>query len=459
MTSVRVRGRFVGDYEGNASVLAELPAERRRAYHRHFDLHLIRGALTQVVSGSMSATPEDREFSQPVVQEVYVATGTQVDGVEEFVVCTVVDVRLRDWRVLARSDETTHVLGRLEGELECTIDLPTEPTSRALEQVIDSSPRYETGGAFIGGGGGSDVFLRTSEVPFTGTWWFLALLAALPLIFSGGCGLALLAIAALGLMWWLGGNPSRWRFSGILTLIWALFALAAMIAAPTSLGMCATVTLVAILCSILGRPTWAGRAGSGVGSLLATIAVIATLISWCAIGLSAASPVRRVLEQKRVEEPAAATPSPPPLPELRMTLDDAMKNPQDFYRNCSRRVSLSADLLFAYGEAEVQPRAGASLRRLARLLSYRPGARVVLEGHADTTGIESWNQTLSEQRAQAIKDWLVVNAHVRAPLVEIVGFGSRQPIVPYGDADAQQPNRRVEIGIICPEDWALDGGQ
>ena len=134
----------------------------------------------------------------------------------------------------------------------------------------------------------------------------------------------------------------------------------------------------------------------------------------------------------------------------RMTLDQALADPDRFFSNCGRPIYVSSELLFELNKAEVSERAPAQLEKLGALMAMRPGTRVRFEGYTDVTGTFAINRRLSERRAQAIADWLVSNTDVRAESIEIVGRGDEAPIV--SDPSLYHLNRRVEISVICAEE-------
>jgi outer membrane protein OmpA-like peptidoglycan-associated protein len=133
----------------------------------------------------------------------------------------------------------------------------------------------------------------------------------------------------------------------------------------------------------------------------------------------------------------------------RMSLDQALADPERFFANCGRPIYLSSELLFNVNEAAISERAPAQLEKLAALMGMRPGTRVRLEGFTDATGGTALNRALSERRAQAIAEWLAANTAVRPQSIEIVGRGEAAPIV--SDPNLYYLNRRVEISVICAD--------
>jgi outer membrane protein OmpA-like peptidoglycan-associated protein len=85
--------------------------------------------------------------------------------------------------------------------------------------------------------------------------------------------------------------------------------------------------------------------------------------------------------------------------------------------------------------------------QLAAFLRAYPGFPIVVEGHTDNVGTLSSNMTLSQQRAQSVRDWLVNQGHLPAGCMSTKGFGLTVPIADNGTADGRQKNRRVEVKI------------
>ena len=97
-------------------------------------------------------------------------------------------------------------------------------------------------------------------------------------------------------------------------------------------------------------------------------------------------------------------------------------------------------VLFKTGQPELLPGSGPALNQLAAELKARPGLRVRIAGHADKVGEPDKNQVLSEQRAGAVKDFLV-QAGIAAERLSTVGYGDTRPRYPSPDVR----NRRVEV--------------
>jgi outer membrane protein OmpA-like peptidoglycan-associated protein len=111
------------------------------------------------------------------------------------------------------------------------------------------------------------------------------------------------------------------------------------------------------------------------------------------------------------------------------------------------RVNLGAEVLFDTGKYLLKPAATDALQQLATLLQSYPGLPILIEGHTDSVGKPDANQILSEQRANAVKDWLATNGHVPAGCMMTKGYGETMPVAGNETAGDRQKNRRVEIKV------------
>jgi outer membrane protein OmpA-like peptidoglycan-associated protein len=134
-------------------------------------------------------------------------------------------------------------------------------------------------------------------------------------------------------------------------------------------------------------------------------------------------------------------------------LEGALKDLGATVTDAEIRIDLSADVLFDFDKAEIKKEAEPSLQKLATVIRANPGAKVAIEGHTDGRGADAYNQTLSEQRALGVKQWLVANAKVEGATISTRGWGKTKPIThntkPDGtdDPEGRAKNRRVEIVV------------
>lgn len=111
-------------------------------------------------------------------------------------------------------------------------------------------------------------------------------------------------------------------------------------------------------------------------------------------------------------------------------------------------ILMPTDLLFDYNSAVLRPGAMASLEKLGELIRRNPNSRFVIEGHTDSIGTDEYNNALSLQRAQSVKDFLTRTMGIAPAAIDARGLGKSRLIAPAtGTIEEQQINRRVEIVI------------
>jgi outer membrane protein OmpA-like peptidoglycan-associated protein len=119
-------------------------------------------------------------------------------------------------------------------------------------------------------------------------------------------------------------------------------------------------------------------------------------------------------------------------------------------------ILLTGTVMFRHDEATLLPQARARLDRVADALKQMPADRkIVIEGHADALGTDEYNRRLSEDRAQAVRSYLLQRG-VASDRVVAVGRGENQPIAPNQTAEGRANNRRVEI--VISRSQATDAG-
>lgn len=110
-------------------------------------------------------------------------------------------------------------------------------------------------------------------------------------------------------------------------------------------------------------------------------------------------------------------------------------------------LTLSGSILFRTAESNLLPTAQAKLEQIAKALLAIPAPRnLIVEGHTDSRGSESYNQGLSQRRSDAVRDFLVQKGYPAAHL-QSRGQGEGRPIASNASAEGRANNRRVEIVI------------
>jgi outer membrane protein OmpA-like peptidoglycan-associated protein len=114
------------------------------------------------------------------------------------------------------------------------------------------------------------------------------------------------------------------------------------------------------------------------------------------------------------------------------------------------QVTFASGLLYDFNSDVVRGEAGTNLRKLAESLSKYPNTELLIAGHTDSQGDESYNQRLSERRATAAANYLATQGVSRARL-HTRGLGELEPVAENENATGRQRNRRVEVAIYASE--------
>lgn len=149
----------------------------------------------------------------------------------------------------------------------------------------------------------------------------------------------------------------------------------------------------------------------------------------------------------------------PPQPKALVQPDPVVVTPPPMIQPAPERITLGADALFAFDKAGAQdilPNGRSELDALAqRLREYqnRGDSRIVITGHTDRKGSDSYNMQLSTQRAHTVANYLV-NQGVNPNSIVANGAGETQPVTQCSttlprqqEIDCLQPNRRVTLDV------------
>jgi len=103
-----------------------------------------------------------------------------------------------------------------------------------------------------------------------------------------------------------------------------------------------------------------------------------------------------------------------------------------------------ADVLFETGKYALSQDAQLKLAKLAGIIQAHPGLNLAIEGHTDTTGTPEFNMKLSQQRADAVRNFLT-SQDLSADTITAMGLGQDNPVADNATAAGRKLNRRVEI--------------
>tara|TARA_R110002012_G_scaffold90029_3_gene220338 strand:- start:339 stop:1013 length:675 start_codon:yes stop_codon:yes gene_type:complete len=109
-------------------------------------------------------------------------------------------------------------------------------------------------------------------------------------------------------------------------------------------------------------------------------------------------------------------------------------------------LNMPSGVTFGFDSADLTSEARGSLNEVANVLTQYQDTRVIIAGHTDSTGNASYNQQLSERRAQAVASYLSQNG-VSSARLATSGYGATQPVASNDSEQGRAQNRRVEITL------------
>ena len=112
-----------------------------------------------------------------------------------------------------------------------------------------------------------------------------------------------------------------------------------------------------------------------------------------------------------------------------------------------KKVDVAANnILFVTGSFKLQSKSFKGLNEVAKIMNENPGMSLDIAGHTDNVGADDKNMTLSQNRANAVKDYLVSKG-VDASRISATGYGETMPIATNATAAGRQQNRRSELKL------------
>ncbi|MBK7631218.1 MAG: OmpA family protein [Ignavibacteriales bacterium] len=115
------------------------------------------------------------------------------------------------------------------------------------------------------------------------------------------------------------------------------------------------------------------------------------------------------------------------------------------------KITFDSGILFGFDSSTLQPEAKTNISKLAVILKKYPDTNILIAGHTDSDGAEQYNQTLSEQRANAVSDYSMYQG-ISSSRLSVIGLGENEPISSNDTDYGKGLNRRVEIAIFANEE-------
>jgi outer membrane protein OmpA-like peptidoglycan-associated protein len=109
-------------------------------------------------------------------------------------------------------------------------------------------------------------------------------------------------------------------------------------------------------------------------------------------------------------------------------------------------VTVRNEVLFDFNSASLRPASRSSLREMANVFENYPNTTIAVQGYTDSVGSTSYNQGLSERRADSVSGYLQ-SLGVNGSRLDAVGYGKSSPRASNSTASGRQLNRRVELHV------------
>lgn len=121
----------------------------------------------------------------------------------------------------------------------------------------------------------------------------------------------------------------------------------------------------------------------------------------------------------------------------------------DYDKPATREIASGEwHISFNSGSAKAKPESNATLKEIYDLLVQAENAKLIIEGHTDNVGDPKANMILSEQRANAVKAYLIAKGIPEKRFQSVVGKGQDSPVAPNTTEEGKAKNRRVQISLM-----------
>jgi outer membrane protein OmpA-like peptidoglycan-associated protein len=104
-------------------------------------------------------------------------------------------------------------------------------------------------------------------------------------------------------------------------------------------------------------------------------------------------------------------------------------------------------LTFPSGKSIIQPEYFSLLSKVQEAIKIFPDRHILLEGHTDSQGNAATNKRLSEERASAVREYIIANMGISREQITSVGFGSEKPVASNKTTEGRALNRRIDVVI------------
>jgi OOP family OmpA-OmpF porin len=116
-------------------------------------------------------------------------------------------------------------------------------------------------------------------------------------------------------------------------------------------------------------------------------------------------------------------------------------------------VSIRLDIQFDVNKADIKPQYDERLKDVADFMVKYPETKAVIEGHTDSTGAAAYNQSLSQRRAESVRDYLIKNFNINPDRLTAKGYGEEKPVASNDTKEGRSQNRRIEAVFNAEEEY------
>jgi outer membrane protein OmpA-like peptidoglycan-associated protein len=139
------------------------------------------------------------------------------------------------------------------------------------------------------------------------------------------------------------------------------------------------------------------------------------------------------------------------LPKIYNVERDSLKNQQNLEIALTPiapgEAFIFENIFFDFDRDELQPQSMSSLVRLYDFLMVNEDVRILISGHTDNVGSDTYNQNLSQRRAESVKNYLLSKG-IKEDRMLSIGMGDKEPILPNDSPENRALNRRITITIL-----------
>jgi OmpA-OmpF porin, OOP family len=118
-----------------------------------------------------------------------------------------------------------------------------------------------------------------------------------------------------------------------------------------------------------------------------------------------------------------------------------------------KEVTKDLHIQFDFNKADIKPEYDSNLKEAADFMNKYPQTTTVIEGHTDSVGKPKYNQTLSQKRADSVRDYLIKNFNISPDRISTKGYGEDKPIASNDTEEGRSQNRRIQATFKAESEY------